>query len=136
VTLHPRTLCSAEDSFFDRDVKSVRRFFKRRFRYEAQDWPTWKDVLAGPDEDEEDEETAEQGREGGAGDAAAAEETTEGATKTDKGKQRLRLDEQVEASGWAGDMQKQLEEVSCPGFLRRGEAQSTVYGCRGRSASV
>lgn len=38
-------LTSAERSFFDRDVECIRRFFRRKYRYEGESWPTWKDVV-------------------------------------------------------------------------------------------
>ncbi|KAK1923118.1 putative Rio2p serine kinase [Papiliotrema laurentii] len=94
--------------FFDRDVEGVKRFFRRRFRYEPESWPTWKDVLAGDDEAEDDEE----GSEGQASKEEGADvpESEAGAAPTGKGKKRVRLDLEVEASGWKGDMQRQLEE--------------------------
>ena len=115
-----------DSSFFNRDVEGVKRFFKRRFRYEPESWPTWADVLAG-DDDEEYEVEADQE----AGDDADAKKSeTKG-----EGKKRLRLDLEVEASGWKGDMQKQLEEV-CPSVILYYEVLITVHGCCGRSASV
>lgn len=117
----------------------MRRFFKRRFRYEALSWPTWKDVLAGPDDDEEEGEDATV--QGGEDDVAAAEggpeaaETSESAVKVDRGKKRLRLDEEVEASGWAGDMQKQLEEVGEPEFCLQARL-TAVHGRCGGHAQV
>lgn len=89
-------------SFFDRDVEGIKRFFKRRFRYEPDSWPTWQDVLAG--EEEEDDEQQE-------GEIADGETEKQGETKKIEGKKRVRLDEAVEASGWKRDMQQQLEEV-------------------------
>ena len=72
----------ADRSFFNRDVNCIRRFFRRRFRYEGQSWPTWRDVI-------EDEE-------GG--------ESSTG--------QRKRLDLEVEASGFGRAMNRELEDVS------------------------
>ena len=68
-------------------MKCVRKFFRKRFRYEAANWPTWRDVIAQEKEDEMLAETSDQG-----------------------GK-RLRLDLEVEASGFGGAMQRELEDV-------------------------
>lgn len=97
-------------------MECVKRFFRRRFRYEAATWPRWKDVLAGPDDDDEDEdedevdetEKAEDVEKAGSGDGAEEE----AAPRRVISKKRVRLDEEVEASGWKRDMQQQLEQVS------------------------
>ncbi|WVQ95357.1 hypothetical protein IAU59_002454 [Kwoniella sp. CBS 9459] len=94
--------------FFNRDVNCVRRFFRRRFRYEGASWPTWKDVLEGDEEvegdlgtvKEEDEDAAEEGE-------AAQENKAESSTAAQK---RLRIDLEVEASGFGRNMQRELED--------------------------
>ncbi|WVQ86264.1 hypothetical protein IAT38_008432 [Cryptococcus sp. DSM 104549] len=102
--------------FFKRDVNCVRRFFKRRFRYEGASWPTWKDVLemeqpeqqlqlpsvAEGDEDEESEETGEEGEPKGESSTANAEE--------EKVEKRVRIDLEVEASGFGRALQRELED--------------------------
>ena len=85
----------------------MKRFFKRRFRYEPETWPTWQDVLDGEEDVEEEEggqDTAEK--------VEGAAESGEGSKPAVVKKKRLRLDEEVEASGWKLEMQQQLEEVS------------------------
>jgi RIO kinase 2 len=86
----------ADNSFFNRDVNCIRKFFRKRFRYEAASWPTWRDVLS-IDEEEEDEEEGAEGAEG------------EDTPKRETGK---RLDLEVEASGFGQAMQRELEDVS------------------------
>jgi RIO kinase 2 len=85
------------DSFFNRDVNCVRKFFRKRFRYEAASWPTWRDVLTIDEEDEE-----EEGAEGN-----KVEEGEDAKPKTGR-----RLDLEVEASGFGSAMQTELEDVS------------------------
>jgi RIO-like serine/threonine protein kinase len=51
-----RDAMSLTSSFFNRDVNCIRKFFRKRYRYEAATWPTWKDVL----EEEAEEEAQEQ----------------------------------------------------------------------------
>lgn len=85
----------------------MKRFFKRRFRYEPETWPTWQDVLDG-EEDAEQEDGGEDTVEKAEGDAESGEGSKPAVVK----KKRLRLDEEVEASGWKLEMQQQLEEVS------------------------
>ena len=68
-------------------MKCIRKFFRKRFRYEAASWPTWRDVI---EQEEEDELHAES---------------------SDQGGTRLRLDLEVEASGFGGAMQRELEDV-------------------------
>ncbi|ORX40854.1 RIO1 family-domain-containing protein [Kockovaella imperatae] len=86
-TRHPNA-----EFFFDRDVEGIKRFFKRRFRFEPSSWPRWKDVLAGPDLSETGGADTEQ--------------------KAESSQMALypRLDEQVEASGWNSKGSQQLEE--------------------------
>ena len=73
-------------SFFNRDVNCVRKFFRKRFRYEGMSWPTWRDVLAQEDEDE--------------------------AESSSTGEKRVRLDLEVDASGFNRALQRELEDVS------------------------
>ncbi|WVQ70804.1 hypothetical protein IAR50_000326 [Cryptococcus sp. DSM 104548] len=84
--------------FFQRDVNCVRRFFKRRFRYEALSWPTWKDVLEAEDEAEEPQPAEGE-----------AEGNVKGQTSGSKVK-RVRIDLEVEASGFGRAMQRELED--------------------------
>nr|XP_019050813.1 Atypical/RIO/RIO2 protein kinase [Kwoniella bestiolae CBS 10118]OCF29743.1 Atypical/RIO/RIO2 protein kinase [Kwoniella bestiolae CBS 10118] len=83
--------------FFNRDVNCIRRFFRRRFRYEALSWPTWKDVL----EIEEDEGPAE---------ADEKEEDENQAESSKTAQKRLRIDLEVEASGFGRALQRELED--------------------------
>jgi RIO kinase 2 len=111
-------------SFFNRDVECIKRFFRRRFRYEAATWPRWKDVLEGlvaAADAEKTQETSEGGQTEapptsdateGKGDVKAESEEASKDAETVEGEDVLvRLDEIVEASGWKGDMQQQLEQV-------------------------
>lgn len=66
----------------------MRKFFRKRFRYEGASWPTWRDVVA---QEEEDDAEAES--------SGTAEK-------------RVRLDLEVEASGFGRAMQRELEDVS------------------------
>jgi RIO kinase 2 len=96
-------------SFFNRDVNCVRKFFRKRFRYEAASWPTWRDVLTIDEEDEE-----EEGVEGD-----KVEEGEDAKPKTGR-----RLDLEVEASGFGSAMQTELEDVSL--FLHPRDIKLTV----------
>nr|XP_019007795.1 Atypical/RIO/RIO2 protein kinase [Kwoniella pini CBS 10737]OCF46576.1 Atypical/RIO/RIO2 protein kinase [Kwoniella pini CBS 10737] len=84
--------------FFNRDVNCIRRFFRRRFRYESLSWPTWKDVLEGEDEE----------------DLPAISEEAEDDNQPDKAsttaQKRLRIDLEVEASGFGRALQRELED--------------------------
>lgn len=107
----------ADGSFFNRDVNCIRKFFRKRFRYEARSWPTWKDVVA---EDEDEEEEVGEAEASGStsqieGEASSSEhvkaEPGAGALGSEK-KGRKRLDLEVEASGFGRTMQRELEDVS------------------------
>ncbi|TYJ53897.1 hypothetical protein B9479_005446 [Cryptococcus floricola] len=84
--------------FFQRDVNCVRLFFKRRFRYEALSWPTWKDVLEAEEEIEQPQPAA------GEVEGDAESQTVESQPK------RVRIDLEVEASGFGRAMQRELED--------------------------
>ncbi|WVR08728.1 hypothetical protein IAU60_005786 [Kwoniella sp. DSM 27419] len=88
--------------FFNRDVNCIRRFFKRRFRYEATSWPTWKDVLEDEDEDEEAQEESEA--------QAGSEQPQAEAESSTAPAKRLRIDLEVEASGFGRSLQRELED--------------------------
>ncbi|ORY28011.1 RIO1 family-domain-containing protein [Naematelia encephala] len=84
--------------FFNRDVECIKKFFRKRFRFEASSWPTWQDVLDLEAEADAEPSTAE-------GDGAQVEaESSEMAMGT----KRVRLDLEVEASGFKREMQNQL----------------------------
>ncbi|OXC58713.1 RIO kinase 2 [Cryptococcus neoformans MW-RSA852] len=83
--------------FFNRDVNCIRRFFRRRFRYEATSWPTWKNVL------EIETGNAENAVQGGVND---------GLTDLPVAQNRVRIDLEVEASGFGRALQRELEDVS------------------------
>ncbi|OCF35915.1 atypical/RIO/RIO2 protein kinase [Kwoniella heveanensis BCC8398] len=94
--------------FFNRDVNCIRRFFRRRFRYEAASWPTWKDVLEGDEEVEGDLGTVQEKDEGAEdGQEVPRENKAESSTAAQK---RLRIDLEVEASGFGRNMQRELED--------------------------
>ncbi|KAK6906275.1 hypothetical protein I203_100260 [Kwoniella mangroviensis CBS 8507] len=107
--------------FFNRDVNCIRRFFRRRFRYEGLSWPTWKDVLEVEDEEDEkdhqglgpiteedeedgDEETKDEEEQV----AKVVEENKAESSKT--AQKRLRIDLEVEASGFGRALQRELED--------------------------
>lgn len=96
-------------SFFNRDVNCIRKFFRKRFRYEAKSWPTWKDAMAIDEEDEEEEEDVEEVE--STGDQEVVAEGSQDARKRQQQGGR-RLDLEVEASGFGRDMQRELESVS------------------------
>ncbi|WVN89778.1 uncharacterized protein L203_105008 [Cryptococcus depauperatus CBS 7841] len=81
--------------FFNRDVNCVRRFFKRRFRYEGASWPMWRDVVGV----EEPEKPLKLQAVSSAGENELY--------KTEL--QRLRIDLEVEASGFGRAVQEELE---------------------------
>ncbi|OWT36384.1 RIO kinase 2 [Cryptococcus neoformans] len=81
--------------FFSRDVNCIRRFFRRRFRYEATSWPTWKNVL------EIETGNAENAVQGGVND---------GQTDLPVAQNRVRIDLEVEASGFGRALQRELED--------------------------
>ncbi|KAK8850692.1 hypothetical protein IAR55_004612 [Kwoniella newhampshirensis] len=91
--------------FFNRDVNCIRRFFKRRFRYEGLTWPTWKDVLEDEDEVAKTERVVTE--EGEEGQTENTEEQAESSTAAEK---RIRIDLEVEASGFGRIMQRELED--------------------------
>lgn len=88
---------NAINSFFNRDVNCIRRFFRRRFRYEATSWPTWKNVLE---------------IEAGNAENAVQEEVSDGLTDLAMVQNRVRIDLEVEASGFGRALQRELEDVS------------------------
>lgn len=88
---------NATDSFFNRDVNCIRRFFRRRFRYEATSWPTWKDVLE---------------IETGNAESAIQEKSSDDLTDLPETQKRVRIDLEVEASGFGRALQRELEDVS------------------------
>ncbi|BEI82738.1 hypothetical protein CcaverHIS002_0306060 [Cutaneotrichosporon cavernicola] len=128
--------------FFNRDVNCIRRFFRKRFRFEGTTWPVWADVVAEWDEFEKSqkeavtEAAAEVAVEGGVeeqeGVAAEGKKVDEVATEPPVASavkfetattedepdsddeadepQFLRLDLEVEASGFGQEMQRQLED--------------------------
>lgn len=104
-----RDTMSLMSSFFNRDVNCIRKFFRKRYRYEAATWPTWKDVLEEEAEAGAEAKTRESEQPVGSGEsepgAAAAESSTASA-------KRLRLDLEVEASGFGRALQRELEDVS------------------------
>lgn len=110
----------ADGSFFNRDVNCIRRFFTRRFGFVGTTWPTWKDVLEKEDAGVEDE--ADGAEANGAGEETTVEGETEDVEDSPKpsvgdpkaGK-RLRLDLEVEASGFGRALQRELEDVSQTG---------------------
>lgn len=104
-------------------MNCIRKFFRKRFRYESRSWPTWKDLL-----EEEEEFLAEEAKlaaqsskaEGGdeAGEeglsvshADKGQEENVAETSENGAKRRLRLDLEVEASGFGRAMQRELEDV-------------------------
>lgn len=114
-------MAGADDcSFFNRDVNCIRRFFSRRFGFVGTVWPTWKDVI------EEEELVEEEAKEGDEGEGEDATETAEVGDDEDEGEgsssaplvvqersgKRLRLDLEVEASGFGRALQRELEDVS------------------------
>lgn len=118
-------------SFFARDVNCIRRFFRRRFHFEGQSWPLWKDVLAelkaneessneglasvAEEEREEEEEEIVAPAESSSGPETAKEgddaEDSAGEEGESKPK-RVRIDLEVEASGFGRALQEELEQVS------------------------
>ncbi|KAL7423032.1 Serine/threonine-protein kinase rio2 [Cryptotrichosporon argae] len=112
--------------FFNRDVNCIRKFFRKRFRFEAASWPVWNDVIENDDADDDvvavaEGEASNEG-EGGHGDVEAASSSapslpdgTLAAPAPDAGASpkrvhRLRLDLEVEASGFGRAMQRELED--------------------------
>ncbi|KAE8539794.1 hypothetical protein D1P53_003731 [Cryptococcus gattii VGV] len=81
--------------FFNRDVNCIRRFFRRRFRYEATSWPTWKDVLE---------------IETGNAESAIQEKSSDDLTDLPETQKRVRIDLEVEASGFGRALQRELED--------------------------
>jgi RIO kinase 2 len=109
-------------SYFMRDVNCIRKFFRKRFRYEAATWPRWRDVLANDDDGEEvteiQAEQEQQDAEGAAGEGSRQEVPGVAGGKSERKAKavekngRLRLDLEVEASGFGGALQQELEEVT------------------------
>jgi hypothetical protein len=97
------------DSFFDRDVACVRRFFRNRFRYESDDWPTFRQTLADLAEERAGRADPESGLDADLDDDEVFERSEKNVMAR---KGLVRLDEIVEASGFARNMWKDLEEVS------------------------
>lgn len=111
--------------FFTRDVNCIRKFFRKRFRFEGESWPVWADVLEeerAADEAEklaQAKETTAEGAEGEAdatGGQAPKAVTEAGDGSDDEQPVRLRLDLEVEASGFGRAMQRELEDVSLSVF--------------------
>jgi RIO kinase 2 len=128
---------TADGRFFNRDVNCIRRFFRKRFRFEGTTWPVWADVVSEWDEYEKRKQaTAKdgEGEEGAAAEGEEGEEQDEAGTEppvaaaidsetaeTEEAGDNddftddppfLRLDLEVEATGFNRDMQRQLEDVS------------------------
>jgi len=96
-------------SFFERDVDCVRRFFRRRFRYESDECPTFRQTMT----DLADELAGRAEPESGLDPELDDDEVFERSEKTVLARRgRVRLDELVEASGFARNMWQDLEEVS------------------------
>jgi RIO kinase 2 len=95
-------------SFFNRDVNCIRKFFRKRFRYEGATWPTWKDVVEETAE-EDAEAVAESEESADVAEGSAGPEDAESSTAWAK---RVRLDLEVEASGFGRALQRELEDVS------------------------
>jgi RIO kinase 2 len=139
------------DSFFNRDVNCIRRFFRRRFHFEGTTWPLWKDVLvelreqegegttlgdnaaalgAVEEEEEEADDVDDSRSRHGKVTADESEEEASSSTSTRKGQtepaeaqigdeavaeetrpKRVRIDLEVEASGFGRGLQTELERV-------------------------
>ena len=85
------TLHSNASFYFERDIQCVRRFFKRRFNFEADDWPKWErdvDAHCGilPSQDKNDPINLDS--------------------------MAPRLDRIAEASGFSKKLQKEIEKVN------------------------
>lgn len=101
--------------FFDRDVNSIRKFFRKRFRFESEEYPEYSKIM---------KEIAEVDATSNVTLSKSALETQarlEGNALDDRPK-RFHLDQLVEASGFSRKLQEELEGVSwttCPlGYVR------------------
>jgi RIO kinase 2 len=103
-------------SFFNRDVNCIRKFFRKRFRFEGTSWPTWKDVVR-----EQDDHQVALKRAAGAGTGESEESATappiadgqENEAEAESSSTAFaRLDLLAEASGFGLAMQRELEDVS------------------------
>ncbi|EIW66263.1 hypothetical protein TREMEDRAFT_35119 [Tremella mesenterica DSM 1558] len=97
--------------FFNRDVNCIRRYFRRRYKYEGLSWPTWADVLANQDDTSTSFEQV--GPEGASeptqGEVQGSANNTTGLASTSRGNNK-RLDLEVEASGFGGTLARELED--------------------------
>ncbi|KAK4688771.1 RIO kinase 2, partial [Tremellales sp. Uapishka_1] len=101
--------------FFNRDVNCIRKFFRKRFRYESKSWPTWREVMADEAEFERKEKelsSVVEEDEGGEGDGAGEgdKESKEEVESQGESSKRVRLDLEVEASGFGRSLQRELED--------------------------
>ncbi|GHJ87493.1 hypothetical protein NliqN6_3895 [Naganishia liquefaciens] len=95
------------ESFFDRDVQCIRRFFRRRFRYESDDYPTFQETMR---ELKEMREEAEQANELFDEDGVSYEDLSPRKRRELLAlKGLVRIDELVEASGFGRQLQEELE---------------------------
>lgn len=96
-------LTSAPTSYFDRDVECVRRFFRKRFRYQSDEFPRFQDVVP--------EYARKQTKLPKSAPDSDPTEGEDGAASTANGD--VRLDLLAKASGFGGSKQdRELEQVS------------------------
>lgn len=111
-------------------MNCIRRFFRKRFRFEAETWPVWADVLEEERLADEAERAAKAKAEAGDSEVQSAEGTDAAHAGSDGNETggeeevpvRLRLDLEVEASGFGRAMQRELEDVSHATLMRRVKA--------------
>jgi RIO kinase 2 len=97
-------------SFFDRDVECIRRFFRRRFRYESDDYPTFQETMRDLKEMQEEAEKADELFDEDGVSYEDLPPRKRRALLALKG--LVRIDELVEASGFGRQLQEELEAVS------------------------
>lgn len=91
------------EMLFDRDVQCIRKFFRKRFRFESEDYPDFGEIMKEIAEVDAAATTTLSA-------AALAGNTGTEATAFEDRPKRFHLDQLVEASGFSRQLQGQLED--------------------------
>ncbi|KAJ9098746.1 hypothetical protein QFC21_004394 [Naganishia friedmannii] len=112
------------DSYFSRDVECIRRFFRRRFRFESEEFPTFQETM---------HDLKQLQGEAGNGENLVNEDGVHINDLSPRQKRALlarngliRIDELVEASGFGRQLQEELEAYMMDVAEEPGEGENDV----------
>ncbi|KAJ9105634.1 hypothetical protein QFC20_004314 [Naganishia adeliensis] len=112
------------ESFFQRDVECVRRFFRRRFRFESDDYPTFQETMRDLKQMQQEAEMAEELVDEDGVNYSDLSPRQRRALLARKG--LVRIDELVEASGFGRQLQEELEAYMLDVADQPGEGENDV----------